>query len=38
MVQYSVHWVDLNPTQSAEQKVRPCVVLSPNKEIGWVLR
>ena len=32
MVQYCVHWVDLNPTQGAEmQKVRPCVVLSPTE-------
>ena len=32
MVQYSVYWVDLNPTQGAEmQKVRPCVVLSPTE-------
>ena len=32
MVQYSVHWVDLNPTQGAEmQKVRPCVVISPTE-------
>ena len=32
MDQYSVHWVDLNPTQGAEmQKVRPCVVLSPTE-------
>ena len=32
MVQYSVHWVDLNPAQGAEmQKVRPCVVLSPTE-------
>jgi mRNA interferase MazF len=28
--QYSVYWVDLNPTQGAEiNKMRPCVVISP---------
>lgn len=28
--QYSVYWVDLNPTKGGEMnKVRPCVVLSP---------
>ncbi|HHY16417.1 MAG TPA: type II toxin-antitoxin system PemK/MazF family toxin [Firmicutes bacterium] len=28
--QYSVYWVDLNPTQGAEiNKIRPCVVISP---------
>jgi mRNA interferase MazF len=28
--QYSVYWVDLNPTKGAEiNKVRPCVVISP---------
>jgi len=28
--QYSVYWVDLNPTQGAEiNKVRPCVIVSP---------
>ena len=28
--QYSVYWVDLNPTQGAEiNKTRPCVVVSP---------
>ncbi|MDD2433488.1 MAG: type II toxin-antitoxin system PemK/MazF family toxin [Clostridia bacterium] len=28
--QYSVYWVDLNPTQGAEiNKVRPCLVISP---------
>ena len=28
--QYSVYWVDLNPTQGAEMnKTRPCVVISP---------
>ena len=32
MDQYSVYWVDLNPTQGAEmQKVRPCVILSPTE-------
>ena len=32
MVQYSVQWVDLNPTQGAEmQKGRPCVVISPTE-------
>ena len=28
--QYSVFWVDLNPTKGAEiSKIRPCVVISP---------
>ena len=28
--QYSVYWVDLNPTRGAEMnKTRPCVVISP---------
>lgn len=28
--QYTVYWVDLNPTRGAEiNKVRPCVVISP---------
>ena len=28
--QYSVYWVDLNPTRRAEMnKTRPCVVISP---------
>ena len=28
--QYSVYWVDLNPTQGAEiNKNRPCVIISP---------
>ena len=28
--QYSVYWVDLNPTKGAEiNKTRPCVVISP---------
>lgn len=28
--QYSVYWVDLNPTRGAEiNKIRPCVVISP---------
>ena len=32
MNQYSVYWVDLNPTQGAEMnKVRPCVILSPTE-------
>ena len=30
--QYDVYWVDLSPTIGAEmQKVRPCVVVSPNE-------
>ncbi len=30
--QYSVFWVDLNPTKGAEMaKVRPCVILSPTE-------
>lgn len=30
--QFDVYWVDLNPTVGAEmQKVRPCVVVSPNE-------
>ena len=28
--QYSVYWVDLNPTKGAKiNKTRPCVVISP---------
>ncbi|NLK51806.1 MAG: type II toxin-antitoxin system PemK/MazF family toxin [Syntrophomonadaceae bacterium] len=28
--QYSLYWVDLNPTQGAEiNKTRPCVIVSP---------
>ena len=28
--QYSVYWVDLNPTKGAEvNKTKPCVVISP---------
>ena len=28
--QYSIYWVDLNPTKGAEiNKIRPCVVISP---------
>ena len=28
--QYSVYWVELNPTKGGEMnKVRPCVILSP---------
>ncbi len=28
--QYSVYWVDLNPTQGAEiNKTRPCIIVSP---------
>jgi mRNA interferase MazF len=30
--QYTVYWVDLNPTRGAEiNKVRPCVIISPNE-------
>lgn len=30
--QYSVYWVDLNPTKGAEiNKIRPCVVISPSE-------
>lgn len=30
--QYSVYWVDLNPTKGGEMnKVRPCVILSPTE-------
>lgn len=30
--QYSVYWVDLNPTRGAEiDKTRPCVVISPTE-------
>ena len=30
--QYSVYWVDLNPTKGAEiNKTRPCVVISPSE-------
>lgn len=29
--QYEIYWVDLNPTIGSEiNKVRPCVVISPN--------
>ena len=32
MNQYSVYWVNLNPTQGAEMnKSRPCVILSPTE-------
>jgi len=30
--QYTVYWVDLNPTRGAEiNKTRPCVIISPNE-------
>ena len=30
--QYSVYWVDLNPTRGGEMnKIRPCVILSPTE-------
>ncbi|KLU60052.1 mRNA interferase MazF [Peptococcaceae bacterium CEB3] len=30
--QYSLYWVDLNPTQGAEiNKTRPCVIISPSE-------
>lgn len=30
--QYTVYWVDLNPTRGAEiNKIRPCVVISPSE-------
>lgn len=30
--QYSLYWVDLNPTKGAEiNKTRPCVVISPSE-------
>ena len=30
--QYTVYWVDLNPTRGAEiNKIRPCVIISPNE-------
>ena len=30
--QYSLYWVDLNPTKGAEiNKIRPCVVISPSE-------
>lgn len=39
--QYTVYWVDLNPTRGAEiNKVRPCVVISPpvmNKHLKTVI-
>jgi mRNA interferase MazF len=29
--QYDVYWVDLNPTRGSEMnKIRPCVIVSPN--------
>jgi mRNA interferase MazF len=30
--QYSLYWVDLNPTKGAEiNKIRPCVLISPSE-------
>jgi mRNA interferase MazF len=30
--QYEIYWVDLDPTRGSEiQKVRPCVIISPNE-------
>ena len=30
--QYEIYWIDLEPTKGSElQKVRPCVVISPNE-------
>ncbi|NLW47871.1 MAG: type II toxin-antitoxin system PemK/MazF family toxin [Firmicutes bacterium] len=30
--QYSIYWVDLNPTRGAEiNKTRPCVIISPSE-------
>lgn len=36
--QYSVYWVDLNPTKGGEMnKVRPCVILSPTEVNKYLL-
>ncbi|QDR81944.1 type II toxin-antitoxin system PemK/MazF family toxin [Sporomusa termitida] len=36
--QYSVYWVDLNPTKGGEMnKVRPCVILSPTEANKYFL-
>lgn len=30
--QYSIHWINLDPTRGSEvNKTRPCVILSPNE-------
>lgn len=30
--QYDIYWIDLDPTKGSElQKVRPCLVISPNE-------
>ncbi len=30
--QYSIYWIDLNPTRGAEiNKIRPCVIISPSE-------
>lgn len=30
--QYEIYWIDLEPTKGSElQKVRPCIVISPNE-------
>ncbi len=35
--QYEIYWVDLNPTIGSEiNKVRPCVVISPNVSNSWL--
>ena len=35
--QYEIYWVDLNPTTGSEiNKVRPCVVISPNESNSWL--
>ncbi len=35
--QYEIYWVDLNPTVGSEiNKVRPCVVISPNASNSWL--
>ena len=31
LTQYSVHWIDLDPTKGSEvSKTRPCVIISPD--------
>ncbi|MHB8127305.1 MAG: type II toxin-antitoxin system PemK/MazF family toxin [Desulfitobacteriaceae bacterium] len=36
--QYSLYWVDLNPTKGAEiNKIRPCVLISPSEMNEYLL-
>ena len=35
--QYEIYWVELNPTIGSEiNKIRPCVVISPNSTNAWL--